>query len=251
MNIVSAKNLTKYYNSLHAVDGINFEIKEGECFGFLGPNGAGKTTAMSIIYCFMPLTSGDVKVFGMDVTKSPGEIKARLGVMPQDDNLDFELSVLQNLIVYARYFNILKNRSIGLARDLLEFVELSEKADVNIRSLSGGMKRKLMLARALINDPELLILDEPTTGLDPHSRRTVWNKLNHLKQQNTTLILTTHYMEEAEQLCDRVAIMDSGKIITIDSPSQLKSIHNGNLEDVYLKLTGKSLAKKQVIVNHP
>jgi lipooligosaccharide transport system ATP-binding protein len=248
MNIVSAKNLTKYYNSLHAVDGINFEIKEGECFGFLGPNGAGKTTAMSIIYCFMPLTSGEVKVFGMDVTKSPGEIKARLGVMPQDDNLDFELSVLQNLIVYARYFNILKNRSIGLARDLLEFVELSDKADVNIRSLSGGMKRKLMLARALINNPELLILDEPTTGLDPHSRRTVWNKLDHLKQQNTTLILTTHYMEEAEQLCDRVAIMDSGKIITIDTPSELMNIHNGNLEDVYLKLTGKSLEiRKEVI----
>jgi lipooligosaccharide transport system ATP-binding protein len=247
MNIVTAKNLTKYYNSLHAVDGIDFEIKEGECFGFLGPNGAGKTTAMSIIYCFMPPTSGEVTVFGMDVNKSPGEIKARIGVMPQDDNLDFELSVLQNLIVYARYFNILKNRSIDLARNLLDFVELNDKADVNIRSLSGGMKRKLMLARALINDPELLILDEPTTGLDPHSRRTVWNKLNHLKQQNTTLILTTHYMEEAEQLCDRVAIMDSGKIITIDSPSQLKSIHNGNLEDVYLKLTGKSLETRKEV----
>ena len=248
MNIVTAKNLTKYYNSLHAVDGIDFAIKEGECFGFLGPNGAGKTTAMSIIYCFVPPTSGEVNVFGMDVTKSPGEIKARLGVMPQDDNLDLELSVLENLIVYARYFNILKNKSIDLARNLLEFVELSEKANVNIRSLSGGMKRKLMLARALINDPEILILDEPTTGLDRHSRRTVWNKLNQLKQQNTTLILTTHYMEEAEQLCDRVAIMDSGKIITIDTPSQLMSIHNGNLEDVYLKLTGKSLETHKEII---
>ena len=248
MNIVTAHNLTKYYNSLHAVDSIDFEIKEGECFGFLGPNGAGKTTAMSIIYCFMPPTSGVVNVFGMDVTKSPGEIKARIGVMPQDDNLDFELSVLENLIVYARYFNILKNKSISLARNLLEFVELSDKADVNIRSLSGGMKRKLMLARALINNPELLILDEPTTGLDPHSRRTVWDKLNQLKQQNTTLILTTHYMEEAEHLCDRVAIMDSGKIITIDSPSHLMKVHNGNLEDVYLKLTGKSLeARKEII----
>ncbi len=249
MNIVSAKNLTKYYTSLHALDGIDFEIKEGECFGFLGPNGAGKTTAMSIIYCFVPPTSGDISVFGMDVTKHPGEIKARLGVMPQDDNLDFELSVLQNLIVYARYFNILKHRSIGLARDLLEFVELSDKADVNIRSLSGGMKRKLMLARALINNPDLLLLDEPTTGLDPHSRRTVWNKLDHLKQQNTTLILTTHYMEEAEQLCDRVAIMDSGKIITIDTPSELMNIHNGNLEDVYLKLTGKSLENRKEVIS--
>jgi lipooligosaccharide transport system ATP-binding protein len=248
MNIVTATNLTKYYNSLHAVDSIDFEIKEGECFGFLGPNGAGKTTAMSIIYCFMPPTSGEVTVFGMNVTKSPGEIKARIGVMPQDDNLDVELSVLENLIVYARYFNILKNKSIGLARNLLEFVELSEKADVNIRSLSGGMKRKLMLARALINNPELLILDEPTTGLDPHSRRTVWNKLNQLKQQNTTLILTTHYMEEAEQLCDRVAIMDSGEIITIDTPSKLMSIHNGNLEDVYLKLTGKSLETHKEVI---
>ncbi len=248
MNIVTAKNLTKYYNSLHAVDGIDFEIKEGECFGFLGPNGAGKTTAMSIIYCFVPPTSGKVNVFGMDVTKSPGKIKARLGVMPQDDNLDLELSVLENLIVYARYFNILKDKSIDLALSLLEFVELSEKANVNIRSLSGGMKRKLMLARALINDPEILILDEPTTGLDPHSRRTVWNKLNQLKQQNTTLILTTHYMEEAEQLCDRVAIMDSGKIVTIDTPSQLMSIHNGNLENVYLKLTGKSLETNKEII---
>jgi len=198
MNIVTAKNLTKYYNSLHAVDGIDFEIKEGECFGFLGPNGAGKTTVMSIVYCFLPLTSGEVNVFGMDVTKSPGEIKARLGVMPQDDNLDLELSVIENLIVYARYFNIMKDKSIDLARNLLEFVELSEKADVNIRS--------------------------------------------------TTLILTTHYMEEAEQLCDRVAIMDSGKIITIDTPSQLMSIHKGNLEDVYLKLTGKNLeARKEII----
>ncbi len=151
--------------------------------------------------------------------------------------------------MYARYFNILKNRSIGLARDLLEFVELSDKADVNIRSLSGGMKRKLMLARALINNPDLLLLDEPTTGLDPHSRRTVWNKLDHLKQQNTTLILTTHYMEEAEQLCDRVAIMDSGKIITIDTPSELMSIHNGNLEDVYLKLTGKSLETRKEVIS--
>jgi lipooligosaccharide transport system ATP-binding protein len=249
MNIVTARNLNKYYNSLHAVNNIDFEIKEGECFGFLGPNGAGKTTAMSIIYCFVPPTSGDVHVFGMNVNEFPGDIKARLGVMPQEDNLDFELSVLENLIVYARYLNILKNKSIDLARNLLDFVELSDKAEVNIRSLSGGMKRKLMLARSLINNPELLILDEPTTGLDPHSRRTVWNKLNHLKNQNTTLILTTHYMEEAEHLCDRVAIMDSGKIVTIDTPAQLMNLHNGNLEDVYLKLTGKSLeTQKEAIV---
>jgi len=243
MNIVTAKGLTKYYNSLKAVDNIDFEIKEGECFGFLGPNGAGKTTAMSVISCFMPPTSGSVSVFGMDVTERPSEIKSRIGVMPQEDNLDIELSVFENLIVYARYFDIPKRESSRIAWELLEFVELKEKADVNIRSLSGGMKRKLILARSLLNDPELLILDEPTTGLDPHSRRSVWEKLDYLKSKNTTLILTTHYMEEAERLCDRVAIMNSGKIVTIDTPSRLMSIYNGiNLEDVYLKLTGRSLA---------
>jgi len=241
MNIVTVKGLTKYYGSLKAVDNIDFEILRGECFGFLGPNGAGKTTVMRIIYCFMPPTSGDIKVFDMDVTKAPSQIKARIGVMPQDDNLDPDLTVLENLIVYARYFDILKKDSAKLAWELLEFVELKEKAHVKIDSLSGGMKRRLILARALINNPELLILDEPTTGLDPHSRHSVWGKLNHLKAKNTTLILTTHYMEEAERLCDRVAIMDSGKIVVIDSPSNLMSIHGGNLEDVYLKLTGRSL----------
>ncbi len=241
MNIVTVKGLTKYYGSLKAVDNIDFEILRGECFGFLGPNGAGKTTVMRIIYCFMPPTSGDIKVFDVDVTKAPSQIKARIGVMPQDDNLDPDLTVFENLIVYARYFDILKKDSAKLAWELLEFVELKEKAHVKIDSLSGGMKRRLILARALINNPELLILDEPTTGLDPHSRHSVWGKLNHLKAKNTTLILTTHYMEEAERLCDRVAIMDSGKIVVIDSPSNLMNIHGGNLEDVYLKLTGRSL----------
>lgn len=241
MNIVTVKGLTKYYGSLKAVDNIDFEILRGECFGFLGPNGAGKTTVMRIIYCFMPPTSGDIKVFDMDVTKAPSQIKSRIGVMPQDDNLDPDLTVLENLIVYARYFDILKKDSAKLAWELLEFVELKEKAHVKIDSLSGGMKRRLILARALINNPELLILDEPTTGLDPHSRHSVWEKFNHLKSKNTTLILTTHYMEEAEKLCDRVAIMDSGKIVVIDSPSNLMRIYGGNLEDVYLKLTGRSL----------
>jgi lipooligosaccharide transport system ATP-binding protein len=241
MNIVTVKGLTKDYGTLRAVDNVDFEILRGECFGFLGPNGAGKTTVMRIIYCFMPPTSGDIKVFDMDVTKDPSQIKARIGVMPQDDNLDPDLTVLENLIVYARYFDILKKDSAKVAWELLEFVELREKAHVKIDSLSGGMKRRLILARALINNPELLILDEPTTGLDPHSRHSVWEKLNHLKAKNTTLILTTHYMEEAEKLCDRVAIMDSGKIVVIDSPSNLMRIHGGNLEDVYLKLTGREL----------
>jgi len=241
VNIVTAKGLTKNYNSLNAVDGIDFEIVRGECFGFLGPNGAGKTTVMRIIYCFMPPSSGEVKVFGMNVLDDPGSIKARIGVMPQEDNLDPDLTVFENLIVYARYFDILKKISSPLAWELLKFVDMEEKAQVKIGSLSGGMKRRLILARSLINTPELLILDEPTTGLDPHSRRSVWEKLNHLKANNTTLLLTTHYMEEAEMVCDRVAIMDSGKIITIDSPANLMRLHGGNLEDVYLKMTGRAL----------
>ena len=241
MNIVKAKDLTKNYGSLKAVDSISFEISKGECFGFLGPNGAGKTTAMSIIYCFMPPTSGKVSVFDLDVTKYPGEIKSRIGVMPQDNNLDPDLSVIENLIVYARYFDIPKKNSTATADKLLGFVGLKEKSRVNVKDLSGGMKRGMLLARALMNNPELLILDEPTTGLDPRSRHSVWEQLNKLKSEGITLILTTHYMEEAEKLCDRVAIMDAGRIITTDSPSSLISRHGGNLEDVYLKLTGKRL----------
>ena len=241
MTIVTAKKLTKDYGSLRAVDNIDFEILKGECFGFLGPNGAGKTTAMGIIHCFMPPTSGEVKVFGMNVTENPSAIKSRIGVMPQDINLDPDLTVFENLIVYARYFNIPKKISSALAWELLDFVEIREKANVNIKNLSGGMKHRLLLSRALINNPELLILDEPTTGLDPHSRHSVWDKMNHLKSKGITLILTTHYMEEAEKLCDRVAIMDRGKILTIDTPSRLKEMHGGNLEDVYLKLTGLRL----------
>jgi lipooligosaccharide transport system ATP-binding protein len=243
MNIVTVKGLTKDYNSLRAVDNIDFAIVKGECFGFLGPNGAGKTTVMRIIYCFMPPTSGKVKVFDMDVIENPSRIKARIGVMPQDNNFDPDLTVFENLIVYARYFDIAKRDSVKLAWELLDFVELKEKAQVKIDNLSGGMKRRLVLARALINNPELLILDEPTTGLDPYSRRTVWKKLNYLKEKGTTLILTTHYMEEAEKLCDRVAIMHSGKIVTIDTPPGLMSLYGGNLEDVYLKLTGRSLER--------
>ena len=247
MNIVTAKGLTKYYGDLKAVDEIDFEIQKGECFGFLGPNGAGKTTVMRIIYCYLPPGSGEVMVFGMGVREYPSLIKSRIGVMPQDDNLDPDLSVFENLRVYARYFDIPKGASSPLAWELLEFVDLKEKAHAKIGSLSGGMKRRLVLARALINNPELLILDEPTTGLDPHSRRSVWEKLNYLKtEKNTTLLLTTHYMEEAERMCDRVAIMDSGKIVTIDTPAGLMSVHGGHLEDVYLKLTGRELVERTI-----
>lgn len=241
MNIVSARSLTKDYNSLRAVDGITFDIVKGECFGFLGPNGAGKTTVMGIIYCYMPPSSGDVNVFGLDVRAMPDRIKSRLGVMPQDNNLDPDLSVIENLIVYARYFDIPKKISSHRADDLLDFVELKEKSVVNIKDLSGGMRRRLLLARALMNNPDLLILDEPTTGLDPHSRHSVWDRLRRLKSKGITIILSTHYMEEAEKLCDRVAIMDTGKIVATDTPSELMHLHGGNLEDVYLKLTGKSL----------
>ena len=241
MNIVSAKALTKDYGSFRAVDAIDFEIVRGEVFGFLGPNGAGKTTVMRVIYCFMPPSSGDVRVFDIDVTQDLAKIKAKIGVMPQEDNLDPDLNVLENLIVYARYFDIPRRDALHSASELLEFVELDGKAKAKIEDLSGGMKRKLVLARALINKPALLILDEPTTGLDPHSRHSVWDKLNQLKEKDTTLVLSTHYMEEAEKLCDRVAIMDRGKVVTIDAPSSLMRIHGGSLEDVYLKLTGAAL----------
>ncbi len=240
-SIITARGLAKSYNSLRAVDGIDFEIKTGECFGFLGPNGAGKTTVMKIIYCFLPPDEGEVKVFDIDVKKEPWRIKSRIGVLPQHENLDPDLSVMENLVVYARYFDIGKNASVPIAWEMLEFAEIKEKADVNILKLSGGMKRRLQLARALMNYPELLVLDEPTTGLDPHSRHTVWDKLNQLKEQGTTLLLTTHYMEEAEALCDRVAIMDRGKIVATDSPKKLMERHGGNLEHVYLTLTGRPL----------
>ncbi|MGW8272246.1 MAG: ABC transporter ATP-binding protein [Thermodesulfovibrionales bacterium] len=241
MVIVSARGLVKHYGQLKAVDNIDFEIVRGECFGFLGPNGAGKTTVMGIISCFMPPSAGEVRVFGMEVGGSRSLIKSRIGVMPQEDNLDPDLSVYENLIVYARYFDIPKRESSRRAAELLSFVELEEKSGTKITDLSGGMKRKLVLARALINTPSLLILDEPTTGLDPLTRRIVWQKLNHLKENGTTLILTTHYMEEAEKLCDRVAIMDSGRIVTIDSPGDLMAEYGGNMEDVYLRLTGRQL----------
>src|SRR5208337_2406818 len=170
MAIVTARGLTKYYGDLKAVDSVDFEIEKGECFGFLGPNGAGKTTVMKIIYCFMPPTSGDVKVFGMPVTEKPSEIKACIGVMPQEVNLDPDLTVLENLIVYARYFDIQKRTSLPVAWELLDFAELRAKASAKIENLAGGMKHRLLLARSLVNNPGLLILDEPTTGLDPHSR---------------------------------------------------------------------------------
>ena len=239
--VVSVQNLVKDYGDFRAVDGVDVDIAAGECFGFLGPNGAGKTTVMRVISCFLPPSGGTVTVFGLDVTREPSAIKTRMGVMPQEDNLDLDLSVFENLIVYARYFNIPRKASVPMADELLAFVELRDRKKTNIKDLSGGMKRRLMLARSLVNNPELMILDEPTTGLDPHSRHAVWDKLSQLKQKNTTLLLTTHYMEEAERLCDRVAIIDRGKVVTVDSPQNLMALHGGNLESVYLKITGRRL----------
>jgi lipooligosaccharide transport system ATP-binding protein len=241
MEIVAVRDLVKDYNLLRAVNRVSFTIGRGESFGFLGPNGAGKTTVMRILYCFIVPTTGTVQVFGLDVGREPSLIKARIGVMPQEDSLDPELTVLENLIVYARYFDIPRSRSSPLALELLEYVGLREKAGVPIRNLSGGMKRSLLLARALINGPEILILDEPTTGLDPHSRHSVWGQLEELKAKGTTLLLTTHYMEEAERLCDRVAIMDRGTIVAVDAPRRLMEDHGGNLEEAYLRMTGKHL----------
>ncbi len=241
MVVVSAKGLVKDYGLFRAVDNVEFQVFKGECFGFLGPNGAGKTSIMRMIYCFMLPTAGEIKVFGLNVLKEPSTIKSKIGVMPQEENLDIDLSVLENLIVYARYFDISKKKSLHRAMELLDFVKLKDKANLNIRKLSGGMKRRLLLARALINSPELLILDEPTIGLDPSSRHMVWENLTGLKSEGITIILTTHYMEEAERLCDRIAIMDSGRILVIDSPLNLIKKYGGNLESVYLQMTGREL----------
>jgi lipooligosaccharide transport system ATP-binding protein len=219
--VISARGLTKRYNSFTAVDDISFDIEEGICFGFLGPNGAGKTTAMKMIHCVSPVTEGKLNVLGMDVNSRQREIKALIGVAPQEDNLDPDFTVFQNLIVYARYFDIEKELAKKRAEEQLEFMQLEEKKDVKITQLSGGMKRRLIIARALMNDPHIIILDEPTTGLDPQARHLIWEKVRELKKQGVTVLLTTHYMDEAEQLCDRLVIMEMGKILVEDKPRNL------------------------------
>ncbi len=241
-SIIEVSGLTKYYGKLCALDGISFSIKKGECFGFLGPNGAGKTTTMKILTCFYPPSAGSVKVFGMDVTAKPSEIKARLGVAPQEDSLDPDLTVLENLVVYARYFDIPKSVSVPRAAELLKFFGIADKASVNIEALSGGMKRKLILARALINEPEVMVLDEPTTGFDPRSRHEVWDNIERLKAGGSTILITTHYMEEAERLCDRVAVIDLGHVIDTGTPQELIKAHGvTNLEELYMAITGRPL----------
>lgn len=225
--VVAAKDLVKRYGSFTAVNGVNFSVEHGECFGFLGPNGAGKSSTVKMIYCFSPVTSGELLVLGRDVQKAAREIKAGLGVVAQEDNLDPDLTVRENLLVFSTYFNIPRKEANRRADELLHFFSLTEKADTQVEKLSGGMKRRLAIARALINRPELLILDEPTTGLDPQARHLVWQKLRSLKEQGVTLILTTHYMDEASQLCDRLVVMDHGEILEEGSPRGLVAKHIG------------------------
>ena len=225
--IVEAENLTKKFDGLVAVNGINFKIFKSESLGFLGPNGAGKTTTMKMINGISPPTGGNLTIVGMDIRKYGREIKSMIGVAPQEDNLDPDFTVFQNLTVYARYFDIPEEETKKRADNLLKFVQLEEKRDVIINNLSAGMKRRLIIARALLNKPQVLILDEPTTGLDPQARHLIWEKILSLKKQGVTVILTTHYMDEAFQLCDRLMIMDHGKIIEEGKPMDLIQKHAG------------------------
>lgn len=219
--VIEARGLTKRYGPMVAVEEIDFSIRQGECFGFLGPNGAGKSSTVRMIYCFSPLTSGSLRVFGLEVRERPRAIKARIGVCQQEDTLDPDFSVLKNLLVFARYFGIRADLAARRARDLLDFMGLWDRRDSRIPQLSGGLKRRLMIARALINDPDLLILDEPTTGLDPQSRHLVWDRIRALRRQGKTILLTTHYMDEAQVLCDRLVIMDHGRILVEGPPVEL------------------------------
>jgi len=219
--LVHARGLTKRFGEFTAVDGIDVDVRRGEAFGFLGPNGAGKSSTMRMIGCVSPVTAGTLRVLGRDPATDGSWIRGRLGVVPQEDSLDLELTVRENLLVYGRYFGLPKPLIRARADELLQFVQLGEKRDAKVDSLSGGMKRRLTIARSLINEPEVLLLDEPTTGLDPQARHVLWDRLFRLKQQGVTLILTTHYMDEAEQLCDRLVVMDKSKIVAEGSPRQL------------------------------
>lgn len=225
--IIEAINLHKFYDALPAVDGISFQVNKGECFGLLGPNGAGKTTTISMLYGMAPKTGGELRVFGEDVTSKSVAIKKRLGVCQQDDNLDPDLTVAENLHVFARYFSIPATTARKRTDELLSFMALEQKRDAKVQHLSGGLMRRLALARALINDPELLILDEPTTGLDPQSRQLLWQRVRELRERGITILLTTHYMDEAQQLCDRLIIVDSGKILVEGKPKELIREHVG------------------------
>jgi lipooligosaccharide transport system ATP-binding protein len=224
--LIHARGLTKTFGTFTAVDGIDFDVAPGEAFGFLGPNGAGKTTSMRMIGCVSPPTAGELRILGMDARTDGPKIRGRIGVVPQQDTLDTELRVRENLVIYGRYFDLPRREAGRRADELLEFVQLSERANDTVEPLSGGMKRRLTIARSLINEPSLLLLDEPTTGLDPQARHLLWDRLYRLKQRGVTLVLTTHYMDEAEQLCDRLVVMDKAKIVAEGSPRQLIAEHS-------------------------
>jgi lipooligosaccharide transport system ATP-binding protein len=219
--LIRARGLTKRFGDFTAVDAVDFEVQPGEAFGFLGPNGAGKTSTMRMIGCVSPVTAGELRVLGMDPAHDGPKIRAKIGVVPQQDTLDTELSVHDNLVIYGRYFGLERAEAKKRATELLEFVQLSDRAKDQVDPLSGGMKRRLSIARSLVNQPALMLLDEPTTGLDPQARHLLWDRLYRLKQRGVTLVLTTHYMDEAEQLCDRLVVMDKAKIVAEGSPRQL------------------------------
>jgi lipooligosaccharide transport system ATP-binding protein len=219
--LIRARGLTKRFGSFTAVDAVEFDVASGESFGFLGPNGAGKTSTMRMIGCVSPITEGSLSVLGRDPLTEGPQIRSRIGVVPQQDTLDTELTVRENLVIYGRYFGLSRAECRRRADELLDFAQLTERANDPVEPLSGGMKRRLTIARALINEPDLLLLDEPTTGLDPQARHLLWDRLYRLKQRGVTLVLTTHYMDEAEQLCDRLVVMDKAKIVAEGSPLEL------------------------------
>jgi len=224
--LIHARDLVKRFGDFVAVDGIDFDLQRGEAFGFLGPNGAGKTSTMRMIGCVSPVTEGTLRVLGMDPARDGSKIRGRLGVVPQQDTLDMELTVRENIIIYGRYFGLPRKELGPRADELLDFVELTERANDKVEPLSGGMKRRLTIARGLINDPRILLLDEPTTGLDPQARHVLWDRLFRLKERGTTLLLTTHYMDEAEQLCDRLVVVDKGRIMAEGTPASLIREHS-------------------------
>ena len=222
---IVARGLKKSYRDFEAVKGVDFEVYRGECFGFLGPNGAGKTTTMKMLYGAAIPTGGELRVTGLEITQNEREVKRHIGIVPQEDNLDNDLKVMENLLVYGRYYDLPRKVAQRRAEELLEFVQLSEKAGAEVEQLSGGMKRRLLIARALINDPDIVVLDEPTTGLDPQARHLRWDRLRELTTEGKTLVLTTRYMEEAAQLCDRLVIMEGGEIVTGGSPREMIEEH--------------------------
>jgi lipooligosaccharide transport system ATP-binding protein len=225
-SLIEARALTKRFGQFTAVDSVDFDVGAGEAFGFLGPNGAGKSSTMRMIGCVSPVTEGKLRVLGLDPATDGPAIRAHLGVVPQDDNLDMELTVAENLLIYGRFFDLPKSVIRPRIDELLDFVQLTERRNDRVEPLSGGMKRRLTIARSLINEPDLLLLDEPTTGLDPQARHALWDRLYRLKQRGVTLVLTTHYMDEAEQLCDRLVVMDKARIVAEGSPRELIEQHS-------------------------